>query len=255
MIRTSPNACHRAAATFVAAAVLSLTTHRAAAQTSIDLLAGTIGTPASLQASTGLITLSGATTTGTFGVNGYSGSVTVGAGTVNTLSEGFTAPGGSNDFVITETGLAGAAETTVATKTFTTGPQLAANTTYAFTLTRTTASAVGLLNRFDISLSDGGAIFLNTANQTGLLNAVDVLGLFGTNNTATFQFTTPATITGTNLGVTFTGDLPVNAVADQFVFTGATITQVPEPRSVVALLLGAGGLAVLRCRRRLLRAV
>ena len=87
----------------------------------------------------------------------------------------------------------------------------------------------------------------------GLVQTVDVLGLFGTTGTtSSFTFTTPANyVAAGTLGVTITGNLPVNAAGGSYVFTGASVTQVPEPHTVAAMLVGAGGFAVLRFRRRL----
>ncbi len=248
MIRTSPATIRRAAAVVLAAAVLSFSNQRASAQTSVDLFAGTLG--ATTQLSTNPLTASGP-----FGP-GYNGTVTLNASVNNILSEGFSPNGtGSNSFFINQTGIATLGGTTVATKLF--GGILTANTTYAFTLTSSTAAAVSLLGSFQVALYNGDPAtatpFVNTATGTGLSGVVNLLGLFNaTNQNATFNFTTPANYNAaTGLGLKFTGNLPVNAAAGSLVFNSASINQVPEPHTVVAMLLGAGGLVVLRLRRRL----
>lgn len=246
MIRTSHTTYRRAAAVFVAAAILSST----AAYADIpDIFGGTINNPASLGASS-TVTLSGQTVTGIFGVTGYSGSVTVGAGAVNTVSEGFSTVNNVNRLTLSQTGVAAAAGTTVATKSF--GPTLSSNTLYAFTLTRVAGSTVGVLGSLNIALDNNGTIFLDTRTGVGLASAVDVLGLFDANGQARFTFTAPANLgAGSNIGVTFTGGLPVNSVGGAFTLQNAAITQVPEPCTVATMLLGISGLAALRIRRRL----
>ena len=247
MIRTSPATIRRAAAVVLAAAAFSFTTHRASAQTSVDLFAGPLG--ATTQLSTNPLTASG-----TFGP-GYTGTVTLNAAVNNVLSEGFSPNGASNSFFISQSGLATLGGTTTASKSF--GAILTPNTAYSFTLTSSTAAAVSLLGSFQVALYNGSPAtatpFVNTATGTGLVGVVNLLGLFNaTNTSATFNFTTPANYNPANgLGLTFTGNLPVNAAGGSLVFSSASINQVPEPHTIVAMLLGAGGLVVLRLRRRL----
>ena len=250
MIRTSPNTTLRAAAVVLAAAVLPFLTPRASAQQVVDLFAGAIGTPTQLSIST--TTLSGAQSTGGgFGPT-YTGTLSLNGGSNDTLSEGFVNPGTGNALFISQTGTALLGGSATASKTF--GAILAANTTYSFTLTRANAAAVNLLGSFGISLSNSvSGAFLNTSTGQGLAGIVDVLGLFGTaGTTSNFTFTTPANYNPAgNLAVTFTENLPVNALAGSITLTGASINQVPEPGTVAAMLLGAGGLVALRFRRRL----
>ncbi len=246
MIRTSPKPYRRAAATIVAAAVLSITTRHASAQQTVDLFGGTLGTPASLTV-TSTVVSTGVNNTGGFGP-GYAGSVALGAGAVDTLSEGFAPFGTSNSFTIAETGVATLGGSTTAATNL--GVSLTPSSTYNLTLTRTTGFTVGLLGNVSILLNAGGTTFLNTATGQGLAGIVDVLGLFGSGNTATFQFTVPSNAAGT-LGVNINSTEPVGALAGSFTFTSAMINQVPEPRTVATLLLGASGLALLHIRRRL----
>ena len=254
MIRTSPATIHRAAAIILAAAVLPfLTPHTAYAQQVVDLFGGAIGTPTQLSVSTpGLPAApSTATTGGTFGP-GYTGSLTLGLSTGTTLSESFSNPGTGNALSFTLTGTAAGGINATAAKTF--GAILSPNTTYAFTLTRANAAAVNLLGTFGVSMSNSiSGAFLNTTSGQGLAGIVDVLGLFGTTGTtSTFTFTTPATYNPTgNLTVTFTENVLANAASGNITLNGASINQVPEPGTVAAMLLGAGGLVALRFRRRL----
>ena len=184
----------------------------------------------------------------TFGP-GYAGTLTAGVAVLNSLSEGFAPLGASNSFTIAQSGIATAVGNTSASKTFT--ASLLPGATYAFTLTRTTGFTVGLLGSINFTLSAGGTPFVDTASGQGLLGAVDVLGAFGSNGVASFRFTVPLTAVGA-LGVNITSTEPVGAVGGSYTFQSATINQVvPEPGSVAATLLGAGGLVALRFRRRL----
>ena len=250
MIRTSPNPTYRAAAV-LAAAVLSLTTHHASAQQNVDLFGGTLGAPAMLSlVGNGVST--NQSTGGAFGP-GYNGTVSFGAATVSNLTEGFnpltTGANATNSFTVNQTGIVGVAGSTSATKTF--GVSLTPGATYALTLTRTTGFTVGLLGSVNVVLSAGGTPFVNTATNPGALGIVDVLSLFGTNNTATFQFTVPSNATGA-LGVNLATTETANVLTGMYTFQSATISQVvPEPRTVVTLLLGAFGLALLHFRHRL----
>lgn len=246
MKRTSSAIIRRAAAVVLAAAVLPFLTTHAVAQQSVDLFAGALGTPALLSATTPLIT-TGATQTGTFGP-GYGGTVTLGAGAITTLSEGFAPFGASNSFSISQTGLLGLGSSTSASKLL--GVSLTPSGVYNLSLTRTAGFTVGLLNNLNIQLSANGTTFLDTSTGQGLAGVVNVLGLFNTNNTATFQFTVPANAIGT-LGVNLNTNLGVGALNGAYTFTSASVNQVPEPHTVVAMLLGASGFAVLRVRRRL----
>ena len=250
MTRITSATSYRAAAACVAAAALSLTaTRQAAAQQTVDLFGGTLGTPTSLSIG-GIGNNTTASTTGTFGP-GFNGTVTLGVGALNTLSEGFGSLGTSNYFTITTTGVAAIAGSTSASKTYT-GTTLTPGGTYALTLTRTTGFTVGALSSVNLTLSANNVPFVNTAPGSGLLGSgTDLLNLFGSNGIASFQFTVPSTATGA-LGLTITSNEPIGAVAGSYQFTAATLSQVvPEPGSVAASLLGAGALTALRFRRRL----
>ena len=175
--------------------------------------------------------------------------MSLGAGALNTVSESFAAANASNTFTIAETGIATVGGATSATKTL--GASLSPGATYALTLTRTTGFTLGLLGNVNFVLSAGGTPFVNTATGQGLLGAVDVLGLFGTNGVASFQFTVPSTATGA-LGVNITSTVPAGALSGSYTFQSATINQVvPEPGTVTVALLGVGALMALRFRRRL----
>ena len=214
MIRTSPATIYRAVAIVLAAAVLPFLTPRASAQTSLDLFAGaipnTVTDPATLSVTSIVALNSNNSATGLFGVTGYSGTVALTNGVINTLSEGFASTNGANAYSIAQSGALTLGGSTTAAKSF--GPQLTANTAYTFALTRSNGSAVGLLGSFNIALNNGGVNFVNTATGQGLSGTVDVLGIFGSNGVATFNFTTPANYVPANgFGVTFSGSLPANA--------------------------------------------
>ena len=247
MIRILPNTTRRAAAVVLAAAVLPFLTNHARAQQSIDLFGPALTASSPLTAATGLAAL-GATQTGSFGP-GYAGTVQIGTGVVDTVTERFDPLGTSNSFTISQTGLAGVGTATAAGKTF--GSSLISGGTYNLTLTRTTGFTAGLLGNLTFSLTESGTSVLGSTTGQGLLGAVDLLGLFGTNGVATFQFTVPANATGP-LTVNINSTLPVGAGDGSYTFATATVNQVvPEPGTVAAMLLGAGGLVTLRFRRRL----
>ena len=251
MIRiTSPKTQYRAAVALVAAAVLSVSAAHRASAANVDLF-GTdpttpVNTPSILSASA-TVALAGSNS-GVFGAPGYAGTIAAGAGALNTISESFTPNGTSNSLTISESGVAGALSSTTATKSFT--GFLTPGTTYSFTLTRTAGFTVGLLNGFTVALTAGGNnVFINSTG-TGLLGTVDALSLFGTNNAATFTFTTPATLASTNLQAVFSSSLPVGVAGGSITFASASVTQVPEPRTVAVLMIGMTGFALLRLRRR-----
>ena len=246
MIRTSPAAYYRAAATIVAAAVLSITTRSASAQQTVDLFGGTIPGAVALTLNGNGVSLN-QQLNGAFGPD-FTGTVQFGVASVSVLSEQFVPVGGSNAFQISQTGLVGIGEATSATKVYTTS--LTPGGTYSLTLTRATGFTVGLLSSVNLSLSAGGTQFLTTVSNPGLLGAADLLSLFGNNNVATFQFTVPANASGT-LGMNITTTETASALGGTYTFSSAVINPVPEPGTVVAMLLGATGLMVLRFRRRL----
>ena len=255
MIRTSPDTIRRAAAVLLAVAALPFLTANASAQT-LDLFAGAIpntpGDPATLSVtSAAAINSTTSSASGLFGVTGYSGTVSLTTAVINTVGEGFALNNGANVFTIAQNGGVATSINTSAAKSF--GTQLAVNTTYLFTLTKSAGSTVSALGSFNIALDNGGTTFVNTATGQGLVGTVNVLSLFGNTGAATFNFTTPANYVPANgLGVTFSSSLPASALGTSFTFTGASITQVvPEPATAAAMLLGAGGLVTLRFRRRL----
>ena len=249
MIRTSQKTNCRAAAAFLVAVALTLTsTHRASAQQTVDLFGGTLGTPTSLGATATGLNLT-TVSNGTFGVTGYSGTVTIGALAVGSAGESFASLGSSNSYSINQVGLLSAASSVQAMKTFT-GTSLTPGATYALTLTRSTGFTVGLLGNVNVSLSEGGNSVLGNTSGVGVLGVVDVLGLFGGSNTSTYLFTVPAGSSG-NLLATFNTNLTTTVLGGNYTFTSASVTQVPEPTTTAAAMIGAAGLVVLRCRRRL----
>ena len=83
------------------------------------------------------------------------------------------------------------------------------------------------------------------------MGTVDLLGLFGNNGVATFQFAVPANAAGP-LTVNLNSTLTAGVGNGSYTFATATVSQVvPEPGTFVASLLGMGGFVVLRFRRRL----
>ena len=246
MIRTSPATYCRAAGAVLAAAVLSLSTHRADAQQTVDLLAGTLSTPATLSGTSGVLAL-GSVSSSNFGPS-YSGSVSVPLGAISTVSEGFAPLGSSNSFSLSVSGVS-AASSTSAMKTFT-GVSLIPGATYNLTLTRSAAFTAEVIHSFSVQINEGTTNLLNASAGVGALGAAGVLGLFGANNTATVQFTVPSGTTG-DLSASFNSSTIAAGFAGTDTFTGATLTQVPEPRTGVAMLIGAAGLALLRFRSRL----
>ena len=202
MIRISPANYYRAAATVVAAAVLSFTAHHASAQQNIDLFAGTPG----MLSLPGSLSVAPTMTSGTFGP-GFNGNLTLTGGALNTLSETFATSGSSNTFAIAQTGFVTLLGTTSAAKTFT-GVPLTPGGTYVLTLVRSAGSTLTLLSNVNLSLTDGSTTLLNSATGQGFAGIVNVLNLFGTNNTATVQFTVPTNATGDlglNIGSTEAG--------------------------------------------------
>ena len=136
MIRISPATYYRAAATCVAAAVLAFSTHRASAQQSVDLLAGTLGvnnTPTTLSLG-GVGANLASSVSGAFGP-GFGGTVDIGVGALTNLSESFAPFGASNSFTIASTGVAAVRGDTSASKLY--SSSLSPGATYALTLTRT----------------------------------------------------------------------------------------------------------------------
>ena len=246
MIRKSPTHTYRAIGAVLAVAVITaFTSQRAAAQT-VDLFGGT-GTPTMLSVNS-FVSLP-ESTSGNFGP-GYNGTVSISAGVASSLTEGFNAlGGGTNSFEISNAGLATLAGTTTAAKTFT-GTSLLAGGTYQLTLTRASGFDANLLGNVNLSLNEGSTPVLNTATGVGLAGIVDLLGLFGSTNTDTLQFTVPAGATG-NITLNITSSEVAGILPGSYTFSSASITQVPEPRTVVTSLLGMSGLAILRMRRRL----
>ena len=145
---------------------------------------------------------------------------------------------------------AGLAGNFSATKTFS-NATFAAGQYYQLTLTRSENSALSLLSGTDITLSTNGTTVLNTADPNGLLGVVNVLGLFGTGNTATITFQAPLGVsTSTPITFALTGGVTASALNSNFTFTGASLTAVPEPGTLAAVSAGAFGLAMTTLRRR-----
>jgi MYXO-CTERM domain-containing protein len=250
MVKNTFTHARWAVAGVCAAAVISTFTLNASAAM-LDLFATDPttpgGTPASISA-TSLLAVNGGVTNTVFGTPGYTGNIAVPLGVVDTVTEGFSANGSSNQLTISETGVASAAPTVSATKFFSNA--LTPSTTYTFTLTRTSGYTVGLLGSATVSLTDNGANLFTNASGGGLLGAVDVLSLFGSGSTATFSFTTPATLPSTTLEAVFSDSITASVLGGSVTFSQAQISNVPEPSTAGAALIGLGGLALLRVRRR-----
>ncbi len=204
-------------------------------------------------------------TTGSVGP-GFTGNVTLGIGALDTLTETINA-GGNATLTARETGQgvinilgnptgAGVGGTFSATKAL--GVSFVPNQAYSFTLTTTTNAALNALSGANVTFTtvDNGTTtnVFNASGGTGLLGLVQVINLFGTGNTATFNFTAPANVdTTVPITVTISGGLSATALGSSFSFTNGTLNAVPEPGTIGAMGVGIVALATLRFRRRLAR--
>jgi hypothetical protein len=204
-----------------------------------DVFAGTNGSQTSLTASAGV--LAGSTSSGNLG-GGYGGTVSLPAGLLYATKLDIN--GGNNGaLTFAGTGVLGAAATWSASKTFT-GDTFDPGTAYSFTLTRQAGAVLSLLSSFNVAIYSGTTLVANTATGAGLLGGtLNLLSLFGTSNTASFQFTTGAGISPTQpIEFVFSGATAAGLAGQSLVLSGGSLTQVaavPEP-STTAFLLGAG---------------
>lgn len=261
MIKRSLNQNYRAAALVCAAVVLSaISAASTQAQGLTNLFGGSsgsttlTGTPATL----GLGTPAMNVTTGSLG-SAYTGTVTVNNGVGSTISETLNTT--TSTLSASTGGAVTLGGTFDATKNFATAG-LQPNTTYQFSITKGSGSTLSLLTGLTVVLGADGTMFANNTTGFGILGglSVNLLTLFNTNDTATFTFVTPATITpNSTLNFDVTGQIGANSGllgATTFSLTGAAIAPVavPEPGTVASVVVGLGALAVWRTRRTALGA-
>ncbi len=265
MTTTKHRNYYRAALSVATAATTFLTaaSHADAQMLGQNIFGGTNTAPTTL--STTNATLStGQGTTGLVGP-GFTGNVALGVGALDTFTETINA-NNSGTLTATESGQGitvlgapvglGVGGTFSATKPL--SVNFLPNQSYSFTLTTTTNSALNLLSGFNVAFTtvDNGVTtnVFSASNGAGLLGIAQVINLFGTGNTATFNFTAPANV-DTTVPITFTisGGLTASALGSSFSFTDATLNAVPEPGTFGAMGVGIVGLALLRFRHRLAR--
>ena len=256
MIKRSLNQKCRAAALVGAAVVFSTAaTVRVQAQALTNLFSGATSTDSASAAVTLVVggTVVGGTTTGsstTLGA-GYSGSVALGNAALSSITETVNTPTTPNTFTLTTSG-ASLGDTFSANTTLN-NVSLLPSTTYQFTATKGTASTLNLFNNLAFALTLNGTQLANTATNFGILGGTaNVLGLLTNGSTASFTFTTPATIPANSaLSFAISGGLGtnVNLTGAELQLTGASISQVPEPGTVAAACVGLVGLACWRSRR------
>lgn len=253
MTRKHYHPTYRAALSIAAAATTFIASHTSAQMLGMNIFAGT-NTPGATSISTTSAVLSVTPpVTGPIGP-GFTGTVSLPLGVVDTLTETLNV-GGNGTLTASETGVVGVLGSFSATKALplTFVPTQA----YSFTLTTTNNAAVGLLSGFNVAFTTNGttpATIYSASGGTGLLGVAQVLNLFGSGNTATFNFTAPAGVdTTAPITVTISGQLAATALNSTFSFTNGTLDAVPEPGTVGAMGVGIAGLALLRFRHRLAR--
>ncbi|MGJ8655631.1 MAG: PEP-CTERM sorting domain-containing protein [Akkermansiaceae bacterium] len=130
------------------------------------------------------------------------------------------------------------------------GIQLLDNQEYTISMGVSNSSIVGLLGDLDIVVGrTNGAIDTelgNTASVSGLLGIVDILGLFGTTSTATFNFL-GSDFGSESLYVELRSQTGPDILSSAVVFDEFSITAIPEPSA--SILLGLGGLGLMLRRR------
>lgn len=192
--------------------------------------------------------LFGDTTTGSLG-SGWNATVDLPLGVVYSLK----AQLDQNALSVSGSGLAGILGSVDATKTFG-GYTLDSGKTYEITISVADASLLSLLGSVDIVVgkdsSGSHTPIVDTSTGTGLLGIVDVLGLFGGTDTATFQFAGSAFGPGEELYLGLETQTLATVLGEDVRFTQFTLTDVtpvPEPSSA---LLGAVGFVGFLLRRR-----
>lgn len=251
---------YRAALSIAAAATTFFASHAGAQMLGANIFAGTNGTNPTSISTTNATVSTGQSNTGPVGP-GFVGTVSLGAGAANTLIETVNA-NNSGTLTAQETsplpvgvgvGLLGNFSATKAIAV-----DFVPNQSYSFTLSTTTNSALNLLSGFNVAFTtvDGGTTttVYSASGGVGLLSIVQVANLFGTGNTATFNFTAPANVDATvPITITVSGALAASALGSTFTFTNGTLNAVPEPGTVGAMAVGIAALATLRFRHRLAR--
>ena len=266
MILRSFNNNLRTAALSLAAVVTlaAASAHSAHAQALNNLFGGTTSNAAANVAS--LVNINGGqTNTNTLG-SGYTGTVTLPAGVIASLNETLNGTGATgtapNALVLTATGISAGA-TFLATKNFgdATAFGLLPNTQYQFAVSRGNGSTAGLLGNVNFTLSLDGTAFVNSSTGTGVLGglAVNVGNLLTNNGSANFVFTTPAVIpAGSQFSFATSGNIGVSVGvtgSSAYILSGAAVTQVPEPGTVAAVVVGMVALAAWRTRHGSVRVV
>jgi len=191
----------------------------------------------------------GASESGSLG-SGWNTSVDVGLGVIYNLTTQLD----QNALSISGSGVAGVLGNVEARKSFG-GITLDSAKTYEITISVADAGLVSLLGGVDIVVGKtSGATdtaLINTSDGTGLLGIVDLLGLFGGTNTATFQFSGAAVGPGEDLYLGLETDTLATVLGDEVRFSQFQLsevgTPVPEPSSS---MLGAVGFVGLLLRRR-----
>ncbi len=255
MIQRSLNQNYRAAALVCAAVVISaVSATNVRAQGLTNLFGGTSGsnTVTGTPAIIGLGTPATNTTIGSLG-SAYTGTVTVNNGVGSTLSETLNTT--ANTLSASTGGAVTLGGTFDAAKNFATAG-LQPNTAYQFTVMQGSNSTLSLLTGLTVVLGANGTMFASSGTGFGILGglSVNLVNQFNTSTTATFGFTTPANITpSSTLNFEVTGQVGANSGllgATTFALSNAAITPgvVPEPSTVLAVLVGVAGVAVWRAR-------
>ncbi len=181
---------------------------------------------------------------------GYDGTLWVGVSAIYSETMTINPTGAPGTFSVSGSGVVAALGTFDASRTFT-GTELAAATTYTFTLTDAAGSNLGLLSGLNVTMTQGGTTVLNTSTGVGLLNGVaeSVTSMF-TGNTATITFTTP-TVLSTTLPLVFdiNGGTAVGLIGNSFELTGGSIQAVPEPSTWALLMAGVVMLGMVYFKR------
>lgn len=179
---------------------------------------------------------------------GFDTTITETAAALNTLSA-IINQGSNGQLTVSETGGVGLANSFSATRTFD-GNTLDDFTSYEFTLTRQSGSVLSVLASSSVLITANGAPIATSGSGTGLLGAVDLLGVFGASDTATFTFTTGDVNNTAPVAINLSGGLTASLFNSSFTFSQGSLIAVPEPGAVACTLAGAALLAVRQIRRR-----
>ena len=163
---------------------------------------------------------------------GFATTVSLGVAALDSLTATLNSANAPGALTISEAGTVGVNGSFSTDKVFT-GVNLTINTPYQFTLTKSAETQIGLLGTLTVQVSVGGV----AVQQTNLLN----LFTANTGNTATVNFTTPATLNPAGpLEITLSGTTTAGLLGGAVTFNGATFNQVPEPGAWVFLCVGLG---------------